>query len=152
MKLRKVIEFVCPALFFLSFFFFFPQGRTKEYESSQARGQIGTPAPSLHHSHSNSESLTHEARPGIEPVSSWILVGFVSAEPQWELPVQFFSPSEGWRHDFTVFVLSLHLNNALNSHKNYTLVAYEFTCSFQITQPLKNVCKLCPISGFVFPI
>ena len=25
------------------------------------------------------------ARPGIEPASSWILVRFVSAEPQWEL-------------------------------------------------------------------
>ena len=25
-------------------------------------------------------------RPGIEPASSWILVGFVSAAPQWELP------------------------------------------------------------------
>ena len=24
--------------------------------------------------------------PGIEPTSSWILVRFVSAEPQWELP------------------------------------------------------------------
>ena len=25
-------------------------------------------------------------QPGIEPISSWILVGFVSAEPQGELP------------------------------------------------------------------
>ena len=25
-------------------------------------------------------------RPGIEPTFSWILVGFVSAAPQWELP------------------------------------------------------------------
>ena len=28
--------------------------------------------------------------PGIEPSSLWILVGFVSAAPQWELPVALF--------------------------------------------------------------
>ena len=31
--------------------------------------------------HCNAGSLTHWARPGIEPASSWILVRFVSAEP-----------------------------------------------------------------------
>ena len=35
--------------------------------------------------HSNTRSLTHWARPGIEPVTSWILVRFVSPEPSWEL-------------------------------------------------------------------
>ena len=35
--------------------------------------------------HGNAGSLTHWGRPGIEPVSSWILVRFVSTEPQWEL-------------------------------------------------------------------
>ena len=33
----------------------------------------------------NVRSLTHWAGPGIEPATSWLLVGFVSAEPQWEL-------------------------------------------------------------------
>ena len=33
---------------------------------------------------SNAGSLTHWARPGIEPRSSWVLVGFVSAVLQWE--------------------------------------------------------------------
>ena len=28
-------------------------------------------------------------RPGIEPASSWILVRFVSTEPQWDLPMNF---------------------------------------------------------------
>ena len=32
--------------------------------------------------HGNARSLTHWARPGIEPKSSWILVGFVTTEPQ----------------------------------------------------------------------
>ena len=30
------------------------------------------------HSHSNAGSLTHQARPEIEPLSSWILVGFLT--------------------------------------------------------------------------
>ena len=30
-------------------------------------------------------SLTHWERPGIEPITSWFLVGFVSTVPQWEL-------------------------------------------------------------------
>ena len=35
--------------------------------------------------HGNTGSLTHWARPGIEPTSSWILVMFISAAPQQEL-------------------------------------------------------------------
>ena len=34
---------------------------------------------------SNARSLTHWARPGMEPATSWFPVGFVSAAPQWEL-------------------------------------------------------------------
>ena len=37
------------------------------------------------HSHSNTESLTHWVRPGIEPATSWFLVRFVSTAPQQEL-------------------------------------------------------------------
>ena len=49
--------------------------------------------------HGNIGSLTHWGRPGIEPVSSWILGGFVSAAPQWELLffyffIACFSPSK----------------------------------------------------------
>ena len=35
--------------------------------------------------HGNTGSLTHWARPNIEPTTSWFLVGFVSAAPQWKL-------------------------------------------------------------------
>ena len=71
------------------------------YGSSQDKGPIGASAPSLYHSHSNSGSKphlrptltapdnagspTHCARPGIEPASSGMLVGFVTAEPWREL-------------------------------------------------------------------
>ena len=37
--------------------------------------------------HGNARSLTHWARPGIEPASSWILVQFISAESWWGLLV-----------------------------------------------------------------
>ena len=40
---------------------------------------------------SNARSLTHREGPRIEPMSSWILVGFVTPEPQWELPQFFFN-------------------------------------------------------------
>ena len=34
--------------------------------------------------HSNTGSLTHQAGQGIEPTSSWILVGFITTKSQWE--------------------------------------------------------------------
>ena len=55
------------------------------YGGFQARGQIGAIASGLHHSHSNTRSLTHLTRPGIEPAASWFLVRFVSAASQQEL-------------------------------------------------------------------
>ena len=77
--------------------------RAAPYENSQARGCIGAVAAGLRQAtamhdpshicdlyttaHGNAKSLTHWARPGIEPVSSWILVRFFSAEPWWELRV-----------------------------------------------------------------
>ena len=38
----------------------------------------------------NSGSLTHWARPEIEPVPSWIQVGFITTKPWWELQKNFF--------------------------------------------------------------
>ena len=65
------------------------------YGGSEARGLIGAVAAGLCHSHSNmgtyttahgnARSLIHWARPGIEPTTSWFLVGFVSAVPWQEL-------------------------------------------------------------------
>ena len=42
------------------------------YGGSQAREAA---AAGLGHSHSNAGSLTHRARPGTEPASSWRLIG-----------------------------------------------------------------------------
>ena len=42
--------------------------------------------------HGNTGSLTHWARTGIKPNTSWFLVGFVSAVPRWELQIlKFFN-------------------------------------------------------------
>ena len=73
--------------FMYKFFFFFSfLGPTPvTYGASQASGLIGATAASLHHSLSNAGSLTQWVRLGIEPATSWFLVGFVSAEPRWEL-------------------------------------------------------------------
>ena len=72
-------------LLFLLFLLFRATGAA--YGSPQARGWIGAAAALLHHSHHNAGCLTHCMRPGIEPTCSWILVRFVSTEPQWELPI-----------------------------------------------------------------
>ena len=97
---------MCQVIFLFSFFlsFFFFRATSMSYGESQARGQIRAVAASLHHSHNttiqatsvtyttahgNAESLSHWARPGIKPVSSWILVRFIFAEPRQELPTYF---------------------------------------------------------------
>ena len=87
---KNTVYFSQKCLFFFFVFLFF-RG------SSQTRGWFGAVAASLRHSHSNTrsephlhhsnplKSLTHWMRPGIKPGSSWILVMFITTEPQQEL-------------------------------------------------------------------
>ena len=108
----------------LDFFFFFFlvfRGTLAAYRRSPARGGTGASATSHSHSSMGSEPclqptpelmampdpLAHRVRPGIESTSSWLLVGFVTAEqqrellqleykptvPQWKLQEQLFFPS-----------------------------------------------------------
>ena len=56
--------------------------------------------------HSNTSSLTHWARPGIEPASSWILVLFIIIEPWQELPLK--------DHLDCFYILSIVNNAAMN--------------------------------------
>ena len=90
-----------PIFYFLFLFFGLFRAVPTAYESSQARGQIGTLAAILCHRHSNARSepvsvtyttahsntgsLTYWAKPGIEPASSWLLVRFVSSRPRRKL-------------------------------------------------------------------
>ena len=96
----KVIYFqpTLTCLLSLSFFFFFGLFRATPTAYGSTQGRIRATAAGLHHSHSNAGSvaasvtysrthgnagsLTHWARPGIEPTSSWVLVRFISAAPQ----------------------------------------------------------------------
>ena len=70
------------------------------YVSSQARGQRGAAAAALHHSHSNTRSLTHSSGPGIKPASSQMLVGFIAAEPQRDLLLWSFLMVEKYSTDY----------------------------------------------------
>ena len=82
-------------LFLYYCLFAFSRAAPVAYGDSQAKGLIGAVATGLSQSHSNegskprlqptyttahsnAESLTQWARPGIEPATSWFLVGFVN--------------------------------------------------------------------------
>ena len=83
---------------FIFVFFFLLRAALLAYGRSQARGQIGASASGLHYSHSKARSLTHWVKPGIKPASSWILVGFVTTEPQQGLQHRFFAFCCSRRH------------------------------------------------------
>ena len=69
-------------LFFFGFFTAMPVA----YVSFQARGQIRAAAASLHCSPQPQQCwIPNPLRPGMEPESSWMLVGLVSATPHQEL-------------------------------------------------------------------
>ena len=74
-----------------SFFVGLSRAAPMAYGGSQANGPVGAEFASLHHSHSSltssvtyttahstARSLTHWARPGIKPTSSWMLVRFTN--------------------------------------------------------------------------
>ena len=72
------------------FFFFLLHSCTRGIWTFPGQGSNQSCSASLHHSHSNTGSLIHWIRPGIEPASSWILVRFVTTEPWRELPESAF--------------------------------------------------------------
>ena len=107
----------CPTWELLSTQNFFFKGCNCSLWKFLARGWIRAIAAGLYHSHSNNGSepylqptpeltamtdpLTHWARPEIKPASSRILVGFVTAEPWWELHKHTtFLLDPGWNSDF----------------------------------------------------
>ena len=95
---QKTVSFniVMPFFFFPGFF----QGHTHSIQKflgqrlKRSYSYQPMPQPQQHRiqarsvtyttAHANARSLTHGARPGIEPVSTWRLV-WLTTEPQWEL-------------------------------------------------------------------
>ena len=67
---RKPI--ICICSHFYSPFFFFLRATSTAYGGSQARGSIRAVPLAYTTAHGNTGSLTHWARPGMEPASSWI--------------------------------------------------------------------------------
>ena len=112
--------------------------------SSQAKGWIRATAASLHHSHAGSEPSLQPTpqlmatpdpppwvRPGIEPASSWILVGFVAAAPQWDL----------------LDVSYLIKSNYPLSYKKP--IGQALLCTYVLT-PIKMFSKLCHFVYFMY--
>ena len=68
----------------------------------------------------NAGSLTHEARPGIEPKSSWILVGFLTHWPTTPLNViireQWITSSMFWMRDFHLCIFICKILKDDNEH------------------------------------
>ena len=99
-KVSKIIITLTGSLFFFFVFCPFSRATPTAYGGSQARGSNRsyscrwTPEPQQHQiqasatyttAHGNAGSLTCWVRPGIEPATSWFLVGFVSTMPPREL-------------------------------------------------------------------
>ena len=91
--------------FFIFYFFVFSRATPEAYGDSHVRGLIGAVAAGLRQNHSNlgskpsetyttahgnAGSLTHWARPGIEPSTSWFLVRWVNHCTRWELQLLYF--------------------------------------------------------------
>ena len=99
---------IFPTILFLTFIYLFIYilGPCQHHMDVPRLGvELELQLPGLHHSHSNtpselhvwlppqfgsnSESLTNWARPGIEPISSWILVGFLTHWATARIPIDF---------------------------------------------------------------
>ena len=103
------------SFFFFSFFFLFraTSPHHMEFASLGVESELQLPAyatatatPDLSPSatyttaHSNARFLTYWVGPGIKPTSSWILVGFVSTEPQQEFQASMSqTPSVSWKEN-----------------------------------------------------
>ena len=64
------------------FFLYFLGLHLRHMKASRLGAESELQLPAYTTAHGNAESLIHLVKPGIEPASSWILVGFVTTEPQ----------------------------------------------------------------------
>ena len=101
-----------------------------------------TPQPQQHGTyttaHGNAGSLTHWTRPGVEPTSSWILVGFVSAAPQREL-LDFLLFSD-WMIFVCVCVCVCVFSSSISRHGLFPCLGYcEWCCRVYVCRYLFEI-------------
>ena len=103
--------------FFLFFFLFRPNLRHMEIPRLGVEAELQLPAytqqhriwaalSAYNHSSPQARASTHWVRLGIQPATSWFLVGLISTAPQWELMFSFFLHF----HSFSVNINSIFLN------------------------------------------
>ena len=115
--------------------------------------QIWATSASYAAAHGNGRYLTLWKSPGIEPTSLWILVGFITAEPQWELPNTDFSMmrTKSW-HDIIAVGFSLSSVQAifptpdpaaLKDRRMENLVAYARKVEGDMYESANNRVSIC---------
>ena len=133
-KSEEIIFFFLMFLTSFSVFFFFFvlfKAAPTAHGGSQARGlqshscqpqpqqrQIWASSVTYTTAHGNARSLTHWARPGTEPTTSWFLVGCVSTAPWQGLTSFSLIPSSPVYREH----LPLHLHRSLLNHSTYFLL------------------------------
>ena len=145
----------------LRFFFFAFQSRLWHMEIP--RPGVRTATAILRHSRSNTRSEpclwptppltpTHGARPGIKPTSSGILVGFTTAEPQWQLLV---SSPKTWV--FSTWLTLVNLIDLLDGvtwrreqRRPFSCLSLEPSVSVTEEWRLGSYFSICPTRFFLF--
>ena len=114
--------------------------------------------------HGKVGSLTHWTKPGIEPTSSWMLVGFISAEPQWELLLNILNNLCGKIICKRIYIseplsCTLEMNtivSPLHTNKTFSNVASfkhtQFFCQWHLNKAEEKKNRIAPIcQTWVFP-
>ena len=130
-KKKKIPLFSLSLFFFFSFCFLGPHVQLMEVPTVESELQL----PPYTVAHSNPRSLTHWVRSGIEPVSSWLLVRLVTAEPQWKLLFSFIFRS-------TLEILA----TALRKKKKYRHASFYFIFLWLLFFPLQLIYSVLSIS------
>ena len=92
--------------------------------------------------HGNAGSLTHWVRLGIEPESSRMLVGFVSAVPQWELPdLHFYLKQKKQQGINSSWLKTQQFGDALNTYICICTIFFSFPTLLLLFENIDTLAK-----------